>query len=206
MKIFISYSHKDEDWKDRVKSHLRVLQEQGLLEIWDDRRIPPGEEWLPEIEEALDACDVAIFLISTGFLTSPFILDKEVPYLLKRGDKDLIKIVPVMVKPCAWKTVDWLSKINIFPKDGTPLSDFEEPEIDNILVSLTEKLQEFSPASPPARRAAKPGMENRESLPPVQNLPRKHHMPYRSLGDRFVGRVKDLRDVDDILGEKGAAV
>ncbi|MCP4689976.1 MAG: toll/interleukin-1 receptor domain-containing protein, partial [Desulfobacterales bacterium] len=88
MKIFISYSHKDEDWKDRVKSHLAVLQEQGILEIWDDRRIPPGEEWLPEIEEALDACDVAIFLISTGFLTSRFILDKEVPYLLKRGDKD----------------------------------------------------------------------------------------------------------------------
>ncbi len=128
MKIFISYSHKDEAWKDRVATHLQVLEEQGILEVWDDRKIPPGEEWLQEIEEALDACDVALLLISTGFLTSRFsrfILDKEVPYLLERRERDRMRIVPVMVRPCAWKTVDWLSKFKIFPKDGKPLSELK---------------------------------------------------------------------------------
>ncbi|MCP4751501.1 MAG: tetratricopeptide repeat protein, partial [Proteobacteria bacterium] len=48
--------------------------------------------------------------------------------------------------------------------------------------------------------------ELRSDLPPVRALPEKHFMPYRPLGDRFVGRVKDLWDVDDILREKGAAV
>lgn len=42
--VFISYSHKDEVWKDRLETQLRVLQFEGLLETWTDRqidRIPP---------------------------------------------------------------------------------------------------------------------------------------------------------------------
>jgi hypothetical protein len=38
-KIFISYSHHDEAWKDRLVPHFSALQKQGLLEVWDDREI-----------------------------------------------------------------------------------------------------------------------------------------------------------------------
>jgi hypothetical protein len=38
-KVFLSYSHQDEIWKDRVSKHLRVL---GELEVWDDRQIAVG--------------------------------------------------------------------------------------------------------------------------------------------------------------------
>jgi len=48
--VFISYSHKDEKWKDRLESHLGVLAKQGLVEIWDDRRIKDSEDWYSEIE------------------------------------------------------------------------------------------------------------------------------------------------------------
>ena len=50
--IFISYSHKDEEWKDRVVTHLRVLEMEGMLDVWDDRRIEAGDDWKPEIEKA----------------------------------------------------------------------------------------------------------------------------------------------------------
>ena len=29
--VFISYSHKDETWKDRVTTHMGVLQQKGFL-------------------------------------------------------------------------------------------------------------------------------------------------------------------------------
>jgi len=48
--VFISYSHKDEEWKDRLVSHLGVLQQEGLLDIWEDRRIAAGDDWYDEIE------------------------------------------------------------------------------------------------------------------------------------------------------------
>ena len=34
--VFISYAHKDEEWKDRVVTHLRVLQMEDMLDVWED--------------------------------------------------------------------------------------------------------------------------------------------------------------------------
>ena len=48
--VFISYSHKDEEWKDRLVIHLKVLQMQNVLDVWDDRRIEAGDDWRAEIE------------------------------------------------------------------------------------------------------------------------------------------------------------
>lgn len=48
--VFISYNHEDEEWKDRLVSHLGVLERQGLLKTWHDRQIGAGEDWLGKIE------------------------------------------------------------------------------------------------------------------------------------------------------------
>ncbi len=34
--VFISYSHKDEIWKDRLRPHLKVLEQQGQITIWKE--------------------------------------------------------------------------------------------------------------------------------------------------------------------------
>ncbi len=99
--VFISYSHKDQDWKDRVVT-LRVLQMQDMLDVWDDRRIEAGDEWRTEIENAINAASVAVLLVSTNFLTSQFILGEQVPRLLERREKEGVRIFPIIVKPCAW--------------------------------------------------------------------------------------------------------
>jgi hypothetical protein len=44
-RIFISYSHKDEQRKNKVTIHLNVLPMQGELEIGEDWRIKPGEKF-----------------------------------------------------------------------------------------------------------------------------------------------------------------
>ncbi len=120
--VFISYSHKDEDWKNRLVSHLGVLQSEGHLDIWDDRRIEAGDDWYPEIQKAIDTASVAILLISADFLTSKFILSEEVPRLLERREKDGLRIFPVIAKPCAWQHVKWLERMLVRPKDGRPIS------------------------------------------------------------------------------------
>jgi hypothetical protein len=39
---FISYSQKDETWKDRLVTQLGVLAKQGQLDLWDDRCSGPA--------------------------------------------------------------------------------------------------------------------------------------------------------------------
>jgi hypothetical protein len=65
--VFISYSHKDEAWKDRLVTHLGVLEKQGQLDLWDDRRIGAGEDWHAEIQDAMDRASVAVLLVSPGW-------------------------------------------------------------------------------------------------------------------------------------------
>ena len=37
--VFVSYSHADKVWKDRLRPQLGVLEQAGRIVIWDDRRI-----------------------------------------------------------------------------------------------------------------------------------------------------------------------
>jgi hypothetical protein len=138
--VFISYSHKDEEWKDKLVTHLGVLQEQGLLEIWEDRQIAGGDDWFPEIEKAIESAHIAILMISADFLNSDFILGKEVPDLLKRREKDNLRIMPLIVKPCAWNTVDWLKPIQARPKNGRPLSGGNDFQIDTDLTAFAKEI------------------------------------------------------------------
>jgi tetratricopeptide (TPR) repeat protein len=138
--VFISYSHKDEVWKDRMVTHFGVLQQEGLLDLWDDRRIGAGEDGYQKIEEAITRARVAVLLVSADFLTSKFILFEEVPRLLKQRDKEGMRIFPVILKPCAWKQVKWLKKMNLRPKDGKALSGGSDFEIDTNLVAIAEEI------------------------------------------------------------------
>ena len=139
-KIFISYSHQDEQWKDLLQSHLSVIEKQSKLRIWDDRQIATGDNWLHEIEKALTTSESAILLISRHFLTSDFILSKEIPRLLQRREKEGLRIIPLIISPCAWQTVDWLAAIQGYPADNIPLSGRDEHEVDHLLAALGQQL------------------------------------------------------------------
>ena len=138
--IFISYSHKDEAWKDRLVSHLGVLQHEGYLEIWDDRRIEGGEDWYPEIEKAIGSANVAILLISADFLTSKFILNEEIPRLMERRATEGLRIFPVIFKPCAWQHVQWLTQMQARPKGGKAISGGSEHQIDTDIAAIADEI------------------------------------------------------------------
>ena len=71
--VFISYSHKDETWKDRLRPHLKVLEQLGQITIWDDRQIDPGGQWFEEIKGVMDRAAVSLCLISADYLASDFV-------------------------------------------------------------------------------------------------------------------------------------
>jgi len=108
--IFISYSHKDEEWKDRLLTHLGNMENEGVLDIWNDRRIEAGDDWYKEIEYAISVASIAILLISADFLASKFIISEEVPRLLERNTKAGLRIIPIILRPCNWLEIKWLAR------------------------------------------------------------------------------------------------
>ena len=186
--IFISYSHKDEEWKDRLVTHLGSLHYEGLLNPWDDRSFGIGEDWYEGIQAAMNAANVAILLISANFLTSEFLLHKEVPSLLQHRDKQGMTIFPIIVRPCAWKAVDWLSKMQVRPRDGKPLTSYSGAQIDEVLSNVaTEVYKELNLTGKPFVQQARVSLDSQKIS--ISRLPVTGH-------DIF-GREKELQLLND---------
>ena len=130
MKIFISYSHKDEDFKDELIIMLASLQRRGVIDAWQDRRIEEGDEWHQEIQDAMNDCELAILLVSANFLASPFIQDEEIPKLLKRRMEEDLRVVPIIVKQCMWQSEPVIKDLQALPRDGKPVITFSKDNGD----------------------------------------------------------------------------
>jgi hypothetical protein len=141
--VFISYSHKDEAWKDKLLLQLKVPVKNDILEVWHDREIAAGEDWSDRIHNAIDHAKVAILLISASFLTSEFIIKEEVPRLLERKENDNLTIIPIILEPSPYDLVSWLRHILVRPKDGKPLSSMKRFQQNSALVEITREVVNY---------------------------------------------------------------
>ena len=139
-KVFISYSQRDENEKEDLLSHLGVLQSAGLIELWTVDQISAGAIWKTEIGQAIAQAKLAILLISANFLTSDFILNQEIPSLLKRREREGLIIFPIIIKSCAWRTIDWLVKMNVRPTNGRSIWSGDSQQVDENLTAIAEEI------------------------------------------------------------------
>jgi len=70
-KVFVSYSHEDALWLNRLKVHMKPLIRAGLVDFWDDTKIQPGTDWKSSIREAISSAGVAILLKGALYGTLP---------------------------------------------------------------------------------------------------------------------------------------
>lgn len=152
--LFISYSHKDQEWLKRLRPHLDVLEHLGHVIPWDDRSIETGSEWYEEIKGKLQASRAAVLLISPDFLASKFCMKEEIPFMLEQVEESGLLLVPILLRPCAWKAVPWLKARQMTPGEGKTVSQhYKEPDqydelFAEIAVFISEKLAE-APSPPP---------------------------------------------------------
>jgi V8-like Glu-specific endopeptidase len=120
LRIFYSYSHKDEKLRQELGAHLSTLQYEGLTIEWHDRMISAGQEWGPAIDENLEAADIILLLLSAPFLYSEFIMTKELPVAMTMNDLNRARVVPIIVRPVDWQHTP-VQKLQVLPKDGKPV-------------------------------------------------------------------------------------
>ncbi|MGH3696419.1 MAG: DUF4062 domain-containing protein [Pseudonocardiaceae bacterium] len=139
-RIFVSYSHRDRTWCEQLRVHLRPIERDGLVDLWEDTRIAAGEIWRNDIDAALDSAAVAVLLISPHFLASDFIMDNELPPLLRAAENQGCTILPLLVRPSLFTERPELNRFQTVNPDAVPLTDMTEVERDKVLVALAKRI------------------------------------------------------------------
>jgi hypothetical protein len=140
-KVFISYSHADKEWLERLKRHLKPLVREGNLDCWDDTHIRPGDDWQQEIQNALDMARVAVLLISADFFASDFIDETELPPLLDAAKAKGVRILPVILGASRFARNPDLARFQAVNPPDRPLNEMPQAEQERVLDRLAHTIE-----------------------------------------------------------------
>lgn len=140
-KVFVSYSHEDRAWLDKLKKWLGGLEKAGGIEMWDDSQIAPGADWREEIREALSSARLALLLVSQNFLSSEFIPSEELEPILEAARKDGVEILWVAVSEALYEETG-IARYQALNDPNAPLDSLAEADLNRQLKEIYYKIKD----------------------------------------------------------------
>jgi Effector-associated domain 11/TIR domain len=127
IRIFISYSHEDEDYKNRLVKSLAALSRMGKIKIWEDRQILGGAEWSNDIFNALKNAHITVLMVSDSFVASDFCYGKELQAAIDLNTQGKMVILPVVVRPSDWSQLPF-GKFQALPKNAKAVTSWSNQD------------------------------------------------------------------------------
>ena len=140
-KVFISYSHKDGQWLERLRVHLKPVEREGIIDLWDDTKIAVGVQWRDAIRNALETARAAVLLISADFLASNFIAEHELPTLLAQAKAGGTTIIPVILSPSLFDNTA-LGAFQSVNASSDPIIDMPRSKQEQVFVQVAQTIME----------------------------------------------------------------
>lgn len=112
----------DQEQLDRLRVHLRPLQDEGLLVVWAENEIGAGMIWEETVPERAAAADLLLALVSADLLACP----RRLPLIAGAGGAGG-RVVPVLARPSAWESTA-LGALAPLPGNGLPVNAWADPD------------------------------------------------------------------------------
>ncbi len=143
MIIFVCYSRADEDWRKRFEIISKPLSRSVGMKFWSDNDVKAGE-WEPQISQAMQGAVAAVLLVSDNFLASDYIMQKELPYLLKANRERGLMIFWAYLEPCDLKRHPEITKFQAMSLDSLePMSKMTDWKWKATMVQGCDLIDEF---------------------------------------------------------------
>jgi len=137
--VFISYSHKDKEWLDKLQIALKPLIRGEKVTVWDDTQIMPGSNWYKEINNAIEKSRIAILLVSPNFLASDFIYKEELPKILKEFKNGDLIVYWVALSFSSFQMTE-LAQIQAVNDPSRPLDSQNVSEQNKTLADIAKQV------------------------------------------------------------------
>lgn len=138
VRLFCSYSHRDESLRNKLETHLKLLQRRGLIETWHDRKIEAGDDWKRKIDENLERADIILLLVSAEFIASDYCYAIEMKRALEREKKGEARVIPVIARDVNLTGAPFAG-LQYLPKDGRPIVKWQDK--DSALRNVSEGIE-----------------------------------------------------------------
>lgn len=146
--LFFSYSHKDEEFRNELETHLSLLKRQGVISSWHDRRITAGHDVDQTINSKLESSQIILLLVSAHFLASDYCYENELKRAIEKHNDESAVVIPVILHPCDWHSAPF-GHLRATPTDGKPISMFANPhEAFSIVAKDIREVAKTIPAPP----------------------------------------------------------
>jgi hypothetical protein len=128
IRLFYSYSKKNESQREQLETFLAPLRRELNLESWWYTLTTPGEYRKQSIRDRLNRAEIVVVLVSPEYLASLSAQD-ELKHIIQRRQEGLTEVLPVILKSCEWKRTA-LGEIMALPREGKPVSAFKSRSAD----------------------------------------------------------------------------
>ena len=163
----------------RLRVHLTSYERSGIVEIWDDTKIAPGDRWHSEIQVAIDRAAASIVLISADFLASDFVSTHELPKLLRKAERAGSKVLPIIVEPCELAIHPELTKLQALNSPQEPLAAMSRANSEHVWARAVSVIGDlFSAAGDrkrPSSHTSQPAQPGDDQVFAVAGVALAHH-------------------------------
>lgn len=141
--VFISYSAKDERFKDELETHLAMLRRNKIIlphysEATAQSAQVLGQASKKKIGNLIDGSQIILLLITPNFLNSDYHYE-EMERAMKRHDAGTARVIPIIVRPANIKDTPFKDLL-VLPRNEQPIDTWGNR--DAIWAKIAEDIQE----------------------------------------------------------------
>jgi TIR domain len=183
-RIFVSYSHADEQLLKQLEKHLASLRRSKAIDFWFDRRLVAGDKIDDAIFKELDHADLILLLISPDWLDSEY-CNREMLRAMARVQAGQARVIPVILRHTDLTDLEPFRHLAL-PKDAKPVVSWDD--YDEAWLDVVRGIRQVLVQPKPVLIAREPAVEyhaagSEASAPPVQSATRSEYRPPTLTGD-----------------------
>jgi TIR domain len=138
--FFISYAHEDDHLRQEFDKHLSLLKWQLVANVWHDRKINAGADWVDEINTHMESAQVILLLISPDFMASEYCYGVQMKRAMERHQAGITLVIPVILRPVDWEGSPF-SHLKVLPTNAAPIVSSKWHSQDEAFLNVVQSLR-----------------------------------------------------------------